>query len=89
MLQVVEHLQKTCPTLKRDPLAQFVIILICMVHDVDNPGVTNEQLMKEDTEMADYFSNTGLTRKFLLLHYPPLCLQDEVGSKHSIVEPDN
>ena len=53
---------KAVVVLAQDPLAQFVIVLTCMIQDVDNPGVTNEQLMAEDTDMADYFNRTCLQR---------------------------
>ncbi|CAB9512119.1 Receptor-type guanylate cyclase gcy [Seminavis robusta] len=54
---------KPATVLSRDPLAQFVLVLTCMVQDVDNPGVTNEQLMKEDSDMAEYFNNTCLQQQ--------------------------
>jgi Adenylate and Guanylate cyclase catalytic domain len=57
---------KACNALAQDPLAQFVVVLTCMVQDVDNPGVTNEQLMHEDSDMAEYFSKTCLQRKLLM-----------------------
>lgn len=59
--------QNSFSILSKDPMAQFVILLTCMVQDVDNPGVTNEELMKEDEEMAEYFHNTCLIREFLVL----------------------
>jgi transcription termination factor NusB len=61
---------KASNVLAQDPLAQFVVILTCMVQDVDNPGVTNEQLMQEDADMAEYFNRTCLQRKCLIY----LCL---------------
>ncbi|CAB9508033.1 Receptor-type guanylate cyclase gcy [Seminavis robusta] len=35
-----------------DPLTQFSVVLSGLIHDVDHDGVTNAQLVKEETELA-------------------------------------
>ena len=63
MTNLLEHLEKSNPLLRNDPLAQLAIILSCIVTDVDNPGVSNQQLMKEDEEMASFFHRTCLIQQ--------------------------
>ena len=63
MMNLLEHLEKSNPLLRNDPLAQLAIIISCIVADVDNPGVSNHQLMKEDEEMASFFHRTCLIQQ--------------------------
>jgi 3'5'-cyclic nucleotide phosphodiesterase len=35
-----------------DPLTQFAVVLSGLIHDLDHPGVSNGQLIKEDPKMA-------------------------------------
>lgn len=63
MVILMEHLSKSNDLLRNDPLAQLSVLLSCLVRDLDNPGVSNQQLMKEDVEMAEYFHRTGATQQ--------------------------
>ena len=38
--------------LSSDPLAQFAVVFAALVHDVDHPGVSNEQLQSEKAAIA-------------------------------------
>jgi 3'5'-cyclic nucleotide phosphodiesterase len=35
-----------------DPLTQFAVVLSALIHDLDHPGVSNAQFMKEDPKLA-------------------------------------
>jgi 3'5'-cyclic nucleotide phosphodiesterase len=35
-----------------DPLTQFAVVLSALIHDLDHPGVSNGQLIKEDPKLA-------------------------------------
>jgi 3'5'-cyclic nucleotide phosphodiesterase len=39
-----------------DPLTQFSCVVSALIHDVDHPGVSNAQLVKENAEMAAAFA---------------------------------
>jgi 3'5'-cyclic nucleotide phosphodiesterase len=35
-----------------DPLTQFAVVFSALIHDLDHPGVSNSQLIKEDPKLA-------------------------------------
>jgi 3'5'-cyclic nucleotide phosphodiesterase len=48
-----------------DPLTQFSCVLAALVHDVDHPGVPNEQLVREQNELATTFHSSQAERHSL------------------------
>ena len=40
-----------------DPLTQFSVVLSAILHDADHCGVPNAQLVKEGSEIAQYYKN--------------------------------
>ena len=46
-----------------DPLTQFAVVLSALIHDVDHPGVSNGQLMKEDERMARRYNNRSIAEQ--------------------------
>ena len=40
-----------------DPLAQFAVVYAALVHDADHPGVSNDQLVKENARIAQVYNN--------------------------------
>ena len=40
-----------------DPLAQFAVVYAALIHDVDHPGVSNDQLVKENNHIAQKYNN--------------------------------
>ena len=49
--------------LYRDPLAQLVIILACLVHDVDHPGVSNAQSVVEKSHLAVLYKEKSVAEQ--------------------------
>jgi 3'5'-cyclic nucleotide phosphodiesterase len=49
--------------LTTDPLTHFGILLSALVHDVDHPGVSNAQLVKETDEMAIRYNNQSVAEQ--------------------------
>eukprot|EP00980_Cylindrotheca_fusiformis_P021866 scaffold8703_cov103-Cylindrotheca_fusiformis.AAC.2 len=41
-----------------DPLTQFSVVFSAVIHDLDHPGVTNAQLVKENTRSAQIFKKS-------------------------------
>ena len=46
-----------------DPLTQFAIVFSALIHDVDHPGVSNAQLVKEETEVATLYNNKSVAEQ--------------------------
>lgn len=46
-----------------DPLTQFAVVFSALVHDVDHSGVPNEQLAKENPEMAELYRNKSIAEQ--------------------------
>lgn len=46
-----------------DPLTQFTMVLSALVHDVDHPGVSNVQLVKEKTALAELYHNKSVAEQ--------------------------
>jgi len=46
-----------------DPLTQFAVVLAALVHDVDHSGVSNFQLIKENSKVANVFKNKSVAEQ--------------------------
>lgn len=46
-----------------DPLTRFAIVLSALIHDADHPGVSNLQLIKEDSPMAHAYKNKSVAEQ--------------------------
>ncbi len=46
-----------------DPLTQFSVVLAALVHDVDHSGVSNFQLVQEDSKIATVFKNKSVAEQ--------------------------
>jgi 3'5'-cyclic nucleotide phosphodiesterase len=49
---VESHSSATAYGITSDPLTQFAILFSALIHDVDHPGVSNAQLVKENSPIA-------------------------------------
>ena len=45
------------PSLAIDPLTQFACVFAALIHDVDHYGLTNTQLIQQETEIAKVYNN--------------------------------
>lgn len=48
-----------------DPLTEFALVLSAFVHDVDHPGVSNEQLLSENDALAKIYKSSSAERNSL------------------------
>eukprot|EP00980_Cylindrotheca_fusiformis_P010570 scaffold2349_cov110-Cylindrotheca_fusiformis.AAC.2 len=46
-----------------DPLTQFAVVFSAIIHDVDHPGVSNAQLVKENTRCAQIYKQSIAEQK--------------------------
>jgi 3'5'-cyclic nucleotide phosphodiesterase/Adenylate and Guanylate cyclase catalytic domain len=46
-----------------DPLTQFAIVFSALIHDVDHWGVSNAQLIKEGSPMAEFYNNKSVAEQ--------------------------
>jgi class 3 adenylate cyclase len=46
-----------------DPLTQFACVFSAITHDVDHPGVPNDQLVNENTEIASFYQNKSVAEQ--------------------------
>jgi class 3 adenylate cyclase len=46
-----------------DPLTQFSVVLAALIHDVDHSGVSNFQLVQEDSKIATVFKNKSVAEQ--------------------------
>lgn len=46
-----------------DPMAVFAIVFAALIHDVDHPGVSNMQLIKEEPELGTLYRNKSVAEQ--------------------------
>jgi 3'5'-cyclic nucleotide phosphodiesterase/Adenylate and Guanylate cyclase catalytic domain len=46
-----------------DPITQFAVVFSALIHDVDHPGVSNAQLVKEQTDAAIHYKNKSVAEQ--------------------------
>jgi 3'5'-cyclic nucleotide phosphodiesterase len=46
-----------------DPLTQFAVVLSGLLHDLDHPGVSNGQLIKEDPKLAGRYKDKSVAEQ--------------------------
>ncbi|CAJ1939145.1 unnamed protein product [Cylindrotheca closterium] len=61
--QDIEELHHQTYGIASDPLTQFTMVLSALVHDVDHPGVSNAQLVKEKTSLAQLYNNKSIAEQ--------------------------
>ena len=49
--------------IRSDPLAQFAVVFSALIHDVDHPGVTNAELIKEGVKVAETYNNKSISEQ--------------------------
>jgi 3'5'-cyclic nucleotide phosphodiesterase len=52
----------TC-SITSDPLTQFAVVLSGLLHDLDHPGVSNGQLIKEDPKLAGRYKDKSVAEQ--------------------------
>ena len=46
-----------------DPLTQFACVFAALIHDVDHPGITNQQLVKENPPLATVYKGRSVAEQ--------------------------
>lgn len=73
-----------------DPLTQFSCVLAALVHEVHHPGVPNEQLAKEQNELATRFSGKSMVEQNSLnIAWDLLFKKEYEWLRHTIYETDD
>jgi 3'5'-cyclic nucleotide phosphodiesterase len=69
-----------------DPLTQFAIVFSALIHDVDHPGVSNAQLVKEDASIAKMYNNLSVAEQNSITIAWKLLMQPKfVNLRHTIM----
>jgi 3'5'-cyclic nucleotide phosphodiesterase len=58
-----EYLHDHTYGIKSDPLIQFVVVLAALIHDVDHPGVSNGQLIKEQPTLGRTYQHRSVAEQ--------------------------
>mmetsp|Transcript_23757 Transcript_23757/g.56090 ORF Transcript_23757/g.56090 Transcript_23757/m.56090 type:complete len:854 (+) Transcript_23757:377-2938(+) len=58
--KVAPHLHNHTYGITSDPLAQFAVVLAALVHEVDNAGITNDDIIRTDPETAAKYKNRSI-----------------------------
>jgi hypothetical protein len=65
-LQGSEHLHTHSYGIASDPLTQFSVVLAGLIHSVDHRGLSNEELAKENPDLASKYNNKSITEQMSL-----------------------
>ena len=61
--KLASHLHDFTYGITSDPLTHFACVFSSMIHDVDHPGVSNMQLIKEKDELADLYDKKSVAEQ--------------------------
>lgn len=51
------------PGITSDPLTQFSVVFAAMIHDVDHSGLPNAILVRDKTDLAEYYNNKSVAEQ--------------------------
>ncbi|KAL3918421.1 MAG: hypothetical protein SGILL_004243 [Bacillariaceae sp.] len=63
--KLLTHMESSSDLSLDDPMTQFVVILTALIHDVDHPSVSNQQLMEEQHFLTSHYDNSFAERNSL------------------------
>jgi hypothetical protein len=61
-----EHLHSHSYGIASDPLTQFSVVLAGLIHSVDHRGLSNEDLARENPDLASKYNNKSITEQMSL-----------------------
>ena len=61
--QSSNHERDSSHGITSDPLTQFAIIFAALIHDVDHPGVSNDQLVRENSAVAITYNGKSVAEQ--------------------------
>jgi 3'5'-cyclic nucleotide phosphodiesterase len=71
--------------LTSDPMTHFGILLSALIHDVDHPGVSNAQLIKEMDDMAMKYNNQSVAEQNSVTIAWDLLMQEKFSDLRSAI----
>jgi hypothetical protein len=63
MVPPTDAASDTASSIASDPLAKFACLFAALIHDVDHPGASNFQLIKEKKEMASIYKGKSIAEQ--------------------------
>ncbi|KAG7361591.1 3'5'-cyclic nucleotide phosphodiesterase [Nitzschia inconspicua] len=63
---LAEHIHTQSYGIACDPLTQFSVVLAALIHAVDHRGLSNEDLGRENPDLADKYNNKSITQQLSL-----------------------
>ena len=71
-----------------DPLTQFAVVFAALIHDVDHWGVSNAQLIKEGTRLAQQYKNRSVAEQnSVTVAWDLLMNPDDYGDLQKVIFP--
>jgi 3'5'-cyclic nucleotide phosphodiesterase len=91
LLRVIKPMESSVSStsygLTSDPLTHFGILLSALIHDVDHPGVSNAQLIKETDRMAVKYNNQSVAEQNSVTLAWDLLMQSKFSDLQSVIAP--
>eukprot|EP00980_Cylindrotheca_fusiformis_P024117 scaffold11550_cov73-Cylindrotheca_fusiformis.AAC.1 len=69
-----------------DPLTQFAVVFSAIIHDVDHPGVSNAQLVKENARWAKIYKKSVAEQKSVDIAWDILMSEEYAGLRACIYQ---
>mmetsp|Transcript_21569 Transcript_21569/g.53327 ORF Transcript_21569/g.53327 Transcript_21569/m.53327 type:complete len:1140 (+) Transcript_21569:1556-4975(+) len=69
-----------------DPLTEFALVLSAFVHDVDHPGVSNEQLIAENDALAKIYKSSPAERNSLDVFWNIFCQESFLELRRTVYQ---
>jgi 3'5'-cyclic nucleotide phosphodiesterase/Adenylate and Guanylate cyclase catalytic domain len=93
LLRVIKPIETSASAtsygLTTDPLVHFGILMSALIHDVDHPGVSNGQLVKEKDEMAIRYNNQSVAEQNSVALAWDLLMQPKFVDLRSVIAPSH
>jgi hypothetical protein len=61
--KIASHLHDYTHGINSDPITQLALLFSAVIHDIDHRGVSNDQLIKEEIDMANMYKNKSVAEQ--------------------------
>lgn len=86
-LAIARRLHGSTFGISSDPLAHFVIVFAALIHDVDHPGTSNEQLIQIESPMAIKYDKKSVAERHSLAVSLEILMEDQFDHLRNSIFP--